>query len=280
PYNITVGQIIYFDDKETTQTVKTAAADTKKPVPYAELEKEKKQAKSVASAKTESDIYVVKNGDSVMSVSRKTGVSFSNIIKYNKLKKPYALYTGQKLHLKDDGSLKKTSATVDTEVVKTNTEVAKTVPVAGAETGEKREDTAYVEIPATSAKVVSGKSKVVSGVRWMWPAKGKVVANFSSVNKGIDISGTRGQDINAAADGQVVYSGNALRGYGNLIIINHNNEFLSAYAHNDMLLVKEGQKVKRGQVIAKMGSTDTSSVKLHFEIRYKGNSVNPRKYLP
>ena len=78
----------------------------------------------------------------------------------------------------------------------------------------------------------------------------------------------------------VVYSGNALRGYGNLVIINHNNEFLSAYAHNDMLLVKEGQNVKRGQVIAKMGSTDASRVMLHFEIRYKGNSVNPRNYLP
>ena len=84
----------------------------------------------------------------------------------------------------------------------------------------------------------------------------------------------------AASAGQVVYSGNALRGYGNLIIINHNNQYLSAYAHNDMLWVKEGQKVKRGQVIAKMGSTDASQVMLHFEIRYKGNSVNPRKYLP
>ena len=128
--------------------------------------------------------------------------------------------------------------------------------------------------------MVSGKTKTVSGVTWMWPAKGRVIHNFSNENKGIDIAGSRGQNVMAASAGQVVYSGNALRGYGNLIIINHNNQYLSAYAHNDMLLVKEGQKVKRGQVIAKMGSTDASQVMLHFEIRYKGNSVNPRKYLP
>ena len=128
--------------------------------------------------------------------------------------------------------------------------------------------------------MVSGKSAKVAGISWMWPAKGSVIKGFSNDNKGIDIAGSRGQNVNASAEGQVVYSGNALRGYGNLVIINHNNEYLSAYAHNDVLLVKEGQKVKKGQVIARMGSTDADRVKLHFEIRYKGNSVNPRKYLP
>ena len=153
------------------------------------------------------------------------------------------------------------------------------MPVAGGNTQTTTNSTAVPASVATApTKVVSGKSRAVSGVSWMWPARGTVIRNFSSTNKGIDIAGSRGQNVNAA--GQVVYSGNALRGYGNLIIINHDNEYLSAYAHNDMLLVKEGQRVKKGQVIAKMGSTDASRVMLHFEIRYRGNSVNPRKYLP
>ena len=99
-------------------------------------------------------------------------------------------------------------------------------------------------------------------------------------NKGIDIAGSKGQAIVATADGRVVYAGNALRGYGNLIIIKHNDDYLSAYAHNDTMLVREQQEVKAGQKIATMGSTGTSSTRLHFEIRYKGKSVNPLQYLP
>ncbi len=117
---------------------------------------------------------------------------------------------------------------------------------------------------------------------WMWPTKGRVISTFSSStngNKGIDIAGQRGQSINATAAGTVVYAGNALRGYGNLIIVKHNDDFLSAYAHNDQLFVKENQTVTAGQKIATMGSSGAQSVKLHFEIRYKGKSVDPMKYL-
>lgn len=131
--------------------------------------------------------------------------------------------------------------------------------------------------------IVQSKTRTEGGVTWSWPTTGKVIEQFSTAeqgNKGLDIAGNRGQAILAASDGTVVYSGNALRGFGNLIIINHTNEYLSAYAHNDVLLVKEGQKVKRGQQIARMGSTDTSSPRLHFEIRYRGQSVNPISYLP
>lgn len=119
--------------------------------------------------------------------------------------------------------------------------------------------------------------------QWLWPTKGRVISKFSSGdqgNKGIDIAGERGQAIVATANGSVVYSGNALRGYGNLVIIKHNDNYLSAYAHNDRLLVKEGQNVIAGEKIATMGSTGTSSVRLHFEIRYQGKSVNPSRYLP
>ena len=124
---------------------------------------------------------------------------------------------------------------------------------------------------------------IASNVAWQWPTSGNIIQGFSSTdggNKGIDISGSRGQAVKAAAAGRVVYAGNALRGYGNLIIIKHNDDFLSAYAHNDKILVVDQQEVKAGQDIAKMGSSGTNAVKLHFEVRYKGKSVDPVRYLP
>ncbi len=120
----------------------------------------------------------------------------------------------------------------------------------------------------------------VDRVEWIWPAKGKVLEGFSESTKGIDIAGNPGQPVAASAAGKVVYSGAGLRGYGKLIIIKHNNTYLSAYAHNDKILVKEGQTVAKGQKIAEMGNTDTTVVKLHFEIRKNGKPVDPLKYLP
>ena len=225
--------------------------------------------------------YIVKKGDTLYSIAKANGQSVDFLAGVNDLTPPYTLEVGQKLSLaRHNGN----SATV--------AKVENTVPVAGEkevkaststkETVAKTQKEEKVSTVATTP-VVSGKARTVSGVSWTWPTQGKVVKQFSLAehgNKGIDIAGTRGQQVLAASDGQVVYAGNALRGYGNLVIINHDNEFLSAYAHNDELLVKEGQKVKRGQQIAKMGSTDASSVGLHFEIRYRGQSVNPIKYLP
>jgi lipoprotein NlpD len=115
---------------------------------------------------------------------------------------------------------------------------------------------------------------------WAWPTKGKVIANFNEAsNKGLDIAGSSGQAITAAAAGKVIYSGSDLRGYGKLVIIKHNSNYLSVYAHNSLILAKEGQLVSRGQKIAEMGSTDSNIVKLHFEIRRQGKSVDPAKYL-
>ena len=116
----------------------------------------------------------------------------------------------------------------------------------------------------------------------MWPAKGKILTAFSEAAslKGIDIAGTSGQAVAASAGGKVVYAGTGLRGYGKLIIIKHNGTYLSAYAHNKEILVKEGQQVTRGQRIAEMGNTDTDQVKLHFEIRRQGKPVDPLRYLP
>lgn len=140
--------------------------------------------------------------------------------------------------------------------------------------------TAPVTVPPTVSSTTNSTTPVGS---WRWPTDGKIIDNFSAAeggNKGIDIAGSRGQPVVATASGRVVYAGNALRGYGNLIIIKHNDDYLSAYAHNDSMLVREQQEVKAGQKIATMGSTGTSSVRLHFEIRYKGKSVNPLRYLP
>jgi len=133
--------------------------------------------------------------------------------------------------------------------------------------------------PPPAAPATSGDGDALD---WAWPAKGKVIAGFSETAnlKGIDIAGTAGQAVNASAPGRVVYAGTGLRGYGKLIIIKHNATFLSAYAHNREILVKEGQQVTRGQKIAEMGNTDADQVKLHFEIRRQGKPMDPTKYLP
>jgi lipoprotein NlpD len=117
-------------------------------------------------------------------------------------------------------------------------------------------------------------------VDWIWPTQGKVLEGFSESSKGVDIAGKPGQAVLASAPGKVVYSGSGLRGYGNLIIIKHNDTYLSAYAHNSKLLMKEGQTVTRGQKIAEMGNTDASQIKLHFEIRKHGKPVDPLQHLP
>ena len=119
-------------------------------------------------------------------------------------------------------------------------------------------------------------------IDWGWPAKGKVVAGFNDATsvRGIDIAGAQGQDVRAAAAGKVIYSGADLRGYGKLVIIKHNKTYLSVYAHNNLILVREGQQIAKGQKIAEMGSSDSDRVKLHFEIRRQGKSVDPAKYLP
>ncbi len=135
--------------------------------------------------------------------------------------------------------------------------------------------------PATPPESVKAEAVAVAepGIRLSWPAKGKVIAEFSETNKGIDIAGKVGEPVLAASDGKVVYAGNSLRGYGNLVIVKHDNTYLTAYAHNSKLLVKEGDAVRKGQRIAEMGDTDANAIKLHFELRVNGKPVNPTPYL-
>lgn len=224
----------------------------------------RKSANTSSNKPIEKGVYTVKAGDCARSVAREHGMTLEQLVAKNHLVRPYNIYVGQKLNVSSSRN--------------NNVSNNQNVPVAG-----KSDNNTSQKPVAAKTEVVPGKTRNVAGITWQWPAKGQIIKRFSSsehANNGIDIAGTRGRQVLAAASGQVVYAGNALRGYGNLIIVNHENEYLSAYAHNESLLVKEGQTVKRGQVIAKMGSTDSDRVKLHFEVRYQGVSVNPEKYLP
>ncbi|MGP2714085.1 murein hydrolase activator NlpD [Serratia marcescens] len=256
------------------------------------------------------DTYTVKRGDTLFYIAWITGNDFRDLAQRNNIPEPYSLNVGQTIQLGNGsangggGMLATTdatqggvpkppstsqiqTATVDSQSTNAYSEnsgkqnVGKMLPAAGA--AAVGTAAAPVTAPVAAPPVSSTVSNSAPVSTWRWPTDGKVIDNFSSSeggNKGVDIAGSRGQPIFATADGRVVYAGNALRGYGNLIIIKHNDDYLSAYAHNDTMLVREQQEVKAGQKIATMGSTGTSSVRLHFEIRYKGKSVNPLRYLP
>lgn len=197
----------------------------------------------------------VKKGDSLSLISQRTGVSIKYLAQLNQLKKPYVIQPGQTLFLKE---LNSASTSKSSNQYKSGS------------SGKKHQS-------------VSSSGSWPKTVRWKRPAKGKVIKKFNSNRndaKGIDIKGKSGETIVASASGQVVYSGNGLISYGNLIIIKHNNTYLSAYAYNRKLLVKEGDSVKAGQKIAEMGRKDKQSPRLHFEIRKNGKPVDPLKYLP
>lgn len=210
--------------------------------------------------------YTVKHGDTLYYIAWITGNDTRALAAKNNLVAPYELNVGQVL---DVGG----STTVATKTVTT-------VNKAGTEKTESQV-AQVVQSPVTTSQMKTAQTKAPTTqannqLNWVWPAKGKVT---KSVN-GIDIAGNLGDKVVAAASGKVVYVGNDVSGYGNLIIIKHNDDFLTAYGHNLAFLVKEGQDVKAGQQIATMGSTGTNSVKSHVEVRYKTESVDPLKYFP
>lgn len=200
-------------------------------------------------------VYTVKRGDTLYRISRITGTSVKDLASMNGISPPYTIEVGQRLKVKG-GSKAGSSST------KSGSSTAKVVPSS--------------QVPLSSWPPVGQRC-------WRWPTTGKVIMTYSTAdggNKGIDISGQRGQPVYAAGAGKVVYVGNQLRGYGNLIMIKHSEEYITAYAHNDTLLVNNGQSVKSGQKIATMGSTDADSVRLHFQLRYKATAIDPLRYLP
>ncbi|WP_258305137.1 murein hydrolase activator NlpD [Aggregatibacter actinomycetemcomitans] len=244
------------------------------------------------------ETYTVRKGDTMFLIAYISGLDVKELAALNNMSEPYSLSVGQTLKVS-----RGTTATVQTKaapqmqptVTQPATQggeptVTYTPGANGTQYGSDGTITGPIKAgvgtaaPATNHPITQASTApAVSNVAWRWPTNGNVIQGFSNAdggNKGIDISGSRRQAVNAAAAGRVVYAGNALRGYGNLIIIKHNDDFLSAYAHNDSILVKDQQEIKAGQQIAKMGSTGTNGVKLHFEIRYKGKSVDPLRYLP
>jgi lipoprotein NlpD len=213
-------------------------------------------------------IYKVIKGDTLFSVAWRYGIKYQDLAKYNSISSPYKIYPNQVLRLNPSVVLAKTST-------------APKVLVAQPKITYSKNTRSNNKTPAITD---NKKTRQQTGaVAWHWPSRGSVLKHFGgaqTLSKGIDISGNLGEPVLAAAVGEVVYAGNGLRGYGKLLIVRHSDSFLSAYAHNNRLLVKEGDFVKAGQKIADMGSSGTDGVKLHFEIRRDGNPEDPMKYLP
>lgn len=266
------------------------------------------------------DTYVVKGGDTLYSIAREHGMDYRELIALNGIENPNHIAVGRTLKVRPQsgGSPVATATAVTSPVVMAqpiaveplvekrplagagNTELLKREPRAGKEPYSERAlaeaqgqsaaksetspaPTAAAGEKPAEAKAAEAKPAEAGGdeVAWIWPANGKTIGTYSeNGGKGVDIAGKAGDPVLAASDGRVVYSGTGLRGYGKLVILKHNNTYLSAYAHNQTILVKEGQSVTKGQKIAEMGNTDADQVKLHFEVRRLGKPVDPLKYLP
>lgn len=217
--------------------------------------------------------YSVQRGDTLYSIAFRFGWDWKVLAARNGIRAPYTIMPGQTIRF---SNAPRSSAVAKAAVVTPARRPVAATPVKPA-VAPKQEQRVTVS-KQTSAPVSAGAQG-----KWLWPATGTLIGLYSSntsLNKGIDIAGKLGQPIVATADGSVVYAGSGLRGYGELVIIKHNDTFISAYGHNRRLLVNEGQQVKAGQHIAEMGSTGTDRVKVHFEIRRQGKPVDPLQYLP
>ncbi|EJL77974.1 metalloendopeptidase-like membrane protein [Polaromonas sp. CF318] len=218
--------------------------------------------------------YTVKPGDTMIRIGLENGQNWRDIVRWNNLENPNIIEVGQVLRVVPPNN---ENPLVVTRPVSPGSAPASSTAPAQA-TSAAKPASAPAGTSASPAPAATGGDEDIA---WIWPAQGPMVAGFDEAkNKGLDISGKAGDAVVASADGRVVYAGAGLRGYGNLVILKHNNTFLTAYAHNQTLLVKEDQNVKKGQKIAEMGNSDADRVKLHFEIRRQGKPVDPAKYLP
>lgn len=236
--------------------------------------------------------HLVTKSETLFSIAWRYGIDYKTLAARNTIGSPYVIYPGQKLSL-----WKSIPSTVKTRVRNPSVKKYKPVPAKIVKKSTKPSPKKVIKkAPAKVAKITNrsrtktparvGPSKVQSQQsmgKWRWPAKGKLLVRFSGargLKRGVDIGGVLGESVIAAAAGKVVYAGSGLRGYGQLIIVKHNDMFLSAYGHNKKLRVKEGEYVKGGQRIADKGNSGADRVKLHFEIRKNGVPVDPLKYLP
>lgn len=263
------------------------------------------------------DSYIVKRGDTLYSIGLNHGYDYREIAAANNIPEPYTINIGQSISfasLKGQDAFVETAPSMqenedgviispvdisegeDTVIASSVVTPVLTSPKAMREpysleafnrqatTAPETKPSTVTALPTTPAveeEPIKAVPPTISKSGWSWPTQGKVVAKFNeSTNKGLDIAGKKGQAISASSAGKVIYAGSDLRGYGKLVIIKHNKTFLSVYGHNSKILVKEGQAVKAGQKIAEMGDSDANRVKLHFEIRERGKSVDPAKHLP
>jgi lipoprotein NlpD len=206
--------------------------------------------------------YTVKPGDTVMQIGRNSNQNWRDIIKWNNLERAGQIEVGQVLRI----------VPLDSNGMATKPAVVVAPPAPAAAS-------TFTPLPPlpSAAPAVAAEDDIP----WMWPSTGALIAGYDEVkSKGLKIAGKLGDPVYASADGRVVYAGSGLRGYGNLVILKHNETYLTAYAHNQTLLVKEDQTVRKGQRIADMGSSDADKVMLHFEVRRNGKPVDPAKYLP
>lgn len=277
-------------------------ASVKTSAPLIERAPVAKKAPSKAKVAKEGDwrpqTYTVQKGDTLYGIALEHGFDYKEVAEWNGIEPPYTIRVGQQLKLAPAGQQGvvvtplKTLPAAETHQADQDP-LLKTQPKAVKQPYADQTDKpvlAKAETLTLPAKPAPTEENVAEGAQgddderidWIWPAAGKVVAGFNEASsaKGVDIGGNNGQPVLAAAPGKVVYSGSGLRGYGKLVIIKHNKTYLSAYAHNRQILVKEGQSVTKGQKIAEMGDSDADQVKLHFEIRRLGKPVDPMKYLP
>lgn len=194
--------------------------------------------------------YVIQRGDTLYSIAQRHGTTVANLSSLNRISNPSQLEVGQRL------------------TVRGGTAARSSAPTATA----SRASAASSSQPTRAADAAA--------ISWEWPVRGNVITQFSNTTRGIDIAGTVGTPINSAADGTVSYVGNGLRGLGNLVLVTHSNGFITAYAHNSRITVQTNERVKKGQKIAELGDTDTTSPRLHFQVRRNGTPVNPLSYLP
>jgi lipoprotein NlpD len=248
----------------------SAPADAQKPLPGAEN-------------MGKPGYYTIKPGDTLIRIGLDNGQNWRDIVKWNALDNPNIIEVGQVLRVVPPGIDPNVASTKPIVAARVETKPLDAKGAASSASGVPAAATAPVVAAATPppSPAPAAARDGDDDVNWAWPASGPVVAPFDEGKaKGLSIGGKAGDPVLAAADGRVVYAGSGLRGYGNLIILKHNNTYLTAYAHNQTLLVKEEQTVRRGQKIAEMGSTDSDAVNLHFEIRKQGKPIDPARLLP
>jgi lipoprotein NlpD len=238
---------------------------------------------ATATREAKDGVYTVQRGDTLYSIAMAFGVDVRELARWNGLPDASVLRVGQTLRVAPPTDAAVASVTPVTPGG--STEVRPLPAPGGPVVAAPLPPSAAVPAPATPESAPAAKPGAVPSPapssQWLWPSAGKVIDGFDAPrNKGIDIGGNEGEPVQAAADGEVVHVGSALRGYGNLVIIRHPGDYVTAYGHNRKILVSQGQQVKRGQPIAELGRTDSDRPKLHFEIRHQGKPLDPVKYLP